>query len=56
MVVKFLTRLFHQGADQVFGDAAQSEASHHEACAILYVVDGFVGIGNYLVEGHKRFC
>ena len=41
-----------QGADQVFRDAAQAEAAHHDCGAVGDVADSLVSAADYLV--HKR--
>ena len=44
--------LFHQSANQVFRDAAQPKAAHHDGGAVEYVADRFIRTPNHFV--HKR--
>jgi len=48
--VEIFDAFAHQGGDQIFGDAAEPEASEHDGGAIVDVGDGLVGGGDYFIH------
>src|SRR5689334_470449 len=42
--------LVNECANQIFGDAAQAEATHHNRCAVRYVGDRLLRAGYYFVQ------
>ena len=50
MVCEILGAFADQGADQIFGHAAESEAADHDGGAVEDVADGFVGVGDDFVH------
>jgi hypothetical protein len=46
--------LTNQGPNQIFGDAAQTEAADHDDSTVEHVANSFIGTGNDFVH-KKRF-
>ena len=53
--VQALDAFFHQRANQVFRDAAQSEAANHDGGAVVDIVNRLIGVGHYFIHAH-RIC
>jgi hypothetical protein len=48
--VEVLDALAHQRSDQIFGNAAESEAAEHDGSAIVDIGDGFIRAGDDFIH------